>query len=135
MQSSIKARVQLPIFLQKRILTGIGKGSWTTSLIPMRLLKKHLSEYDIVVLMGTWCEDSHNLVPKLFKTLKAADYPDTRVVMYGLDRNKEGKYIEHKAYKVERVPTIILIKNNGEVGRIVESVKKNIETDIVQLIK
>ena len=98
-------------------------------------LKQHLKDYELVILMGTWCDDSQNLLPKLHKALTDAGYPVASVKMYGVDRSKQTKYIEHKAYSLEKVPTIIVTKNNGEVGRIVENVKKNIETDLVQIIK
>lgn len=55
--------------------------------------------------------------------------------MYGVDRAKTTKYVENKLYKIELVPTIILFKKNAEVGRIVESPKKNIEDDLVDMIK
>ena len=101
----------------------------------IKYLKKELPNYTIVVLMGTWCDDSQNLIPKLYKTLELTAYPMDKYAMFGVDRAKEAKYIEHKLYKVERVPTIILYKKNMEIGRIVESVKRSIEVDLVQLIQ
>lgn len=98
-------------------------------------LQKELPGYEIIVFLGTWCEDSQNLIPKLYKTLQAAGYPMRRYSMYGVDRAKTAKYVEHKLYKIERVPTIILFKKNNEVGRIVESTKKNIEEDLAEIIK
>ncbi len=56
-------------------------------------------------------------------------------LMYGVDRAKEAKYIEHKLYRVEKVPTIIVLKDNTEVGRIVENTKKSIEEDLMEIIK
>src|SRR4051812_30257983 len=38
----------------------------TTSL---KYLQKNLPGYSITVFMGTWCSDSHDLVPKLYKVL------------------------------------------------------------------
>jgi len=98
-------------------------------------LKKHLPDYELVVLMGTWCEDSHNLVPKLYKTMTAAGYPMDRYRLYGLDRGKEAKYIEHKLYRVDRVPTFILVRKHEEIGRITENVNKSIEKDLAKLIE
>lgn len=98
-------------------------------------LRKLLPQYDMVVVMGTWCEDSQNLVPKLYKTLQAAGYPMQKFSMYAVNRAKEGKNYEHKTYKIERVPTIILYRNHNEEGRIVESVKESIESDILHMIE
>lgn len=101
----------------------------------MVFLQKHLSGYEVVTFMGTWCDDSQNLVPKLLKVLAAADYPMHQHTMYGVDRTKQAKYTEAKFYEISRVPTIILLKDNQEVGRITESVNKSIEADIKAIIE
>jgi hypothetical protein len=54
--------------------------------------------------------------------------------MYGVDRNKATKFVEHKLYKIENVPTIMLFRANQEVGRITENLKKSVESDISQII-
>jgi thiol-disulfide isomerase/thioredoxin len=97
-------------------------------------LKNFIKQYDLVVLMGTWCEDSHNLIPKLYKVLQAADYPLQQLTMYGLDRNKKGKANEEGTYKVTNVPTIIVFKGDKEVGRITESVQLSIEADLLKIV-
>ena len=38
-------------------------------------LKSLLEDVEIVVYMGTWCEDSHREIPKFVKLLEAAEYP------------------------------------------------------------
>lgn len=103
--------------------------------VDLAFLGKHLKQYEVVTFMGTWCEDSQNLVPKLLKVLAAADYPMHQHTMYGVDRTKMAKYTEAKFYEISRVPTFILIKDNQEVGRITESVNKSIEADLKAIIE
>lgn len=112
-----------------------GATSYKPDSVTMVYLKKHLPDYQLVVLLGTWCEDSHVLIPKLYSTLQQAGYPMNNYKMYGLNRAKESKYIEHKLYKAEKVPTVIIVKNNMEVGRITESVRKSIEKDLAAMIE
>jgi hypothetical protein len=112
-----------------------GVSGYTPDSNAVKYLKKHLSQYNIIVVMGTWCEDSHNLVPKLYKTLVAASFPMQQYEMFGVDRDKKTKNIEHELYKIKFVPTIIVRKGPQEIGRIVESVKKNIETDLMHIIQ
>jgi hypothetical protein len=100
-----------------------------------KILKKHLSEYSLVVFAGTWCDDSQALLPRFFKTLEVAGYPSSKVTMFGVDRAKTAKYVEHRLYKLEKVPTIILFKGFAEVGRIVEFPKKSVEKDLAKLIE
>jgi len=97
-------------------------------------LRLHLKEYAMVVFLGTWCDDSHELIPKLEKLLQMTVYPTDRLTMYGTDRAKKTKNGEHKQYDVTLVPTIILISNGKEAGRITESVEKSIEADLAAII-
>ena len=112
-----------------------GEAAYTPDSNAIKFLRKELPVYTIVVLMGTWCDDSQFLIPKLSKTLEAVKFPMKQFVMYGVDRAKQTGGMESKLYDVKRVPTIILYKGNIEKGRIVESVKRSIETDLVQLIQ
>ncbi len=98
-------------------------------------LEGELNKYQLVVFMGTWCEDSHNLIPKLYKVLDATGYPLQTLTLYGLDREKKGKGTAHEEYKVLYVPTIIVLSEGKEIGRITETVRKSVETDLSTIIK
>ncbi len=98
-------------------------------------LSKALQPYTIVAVMGTWCDDSHDLIPKLAKVLQATKFPMSQFAMWGVDRAKETGGIESRLYDVKRVPTIIVYKGNQEAGRIVESVSRSIEVDIAQILQ
>jgi hypothetical protein len=97
-------------------------------------LKNELPTYRIVVLMGTWCDDSQNLIPKLYKVLQETKYPLGQLSLYGVNRAKECNHNEHVLYGLKKVPTIILFKNDKEMGRIVETVNKSIESDLKNII-
>jgi len=112
-----------------------GEATYKPDSNAIKYLRKELPAYTIVVLMGTWCDDSQNLIPKLTKTLEAARFPMKQFVMYGVDRAKQTGGMESKLYNVTKVPTIIVYKGNLEAGRIVESVKRDIETDLVQILQ
>lgn len=98
-------------------------------------LKKELAAYELVIFLGTWCDDSHQLIPKLYATLQAAQYPTSQYKMYGVDRAKTTKYIEHQLYQITFVPTILVYKNNQEVGRIVEATRMSIEEDLAAILQ
>jgi hypothetical protein len=97
-------------------------------------LKKVLPSCQLYIFMGTWCEDTHNLLPKLYKTmLLSRSY--TNYKMYGVDRNKKSNNKEEEAYKIINVPTIIVMKDGVELGRIVETTKSTIESDLLKIIE
>ncbi len=98
-------------------------------------LKQHLGGYDMVTVLGTWCSDSHDMIPKLYKVLKMANYRMRRNIIYALDIDKKGPYKEEEQYKIEHVPTIILYKNGEEAGRIVETVSESVEVDLKDIIE
>lgn len=98
-------------------------------------LTKALRPYTLIVLMGTWCDDSQNLIPKLAKVLQAAKFPMQQMAMWGVDRAKQTGGIENKTFELKKVPTIIVFKGNREVGRIVESVNRSVEIDLAQILQ
>jgi thiol-disulfide isomerase/thioredoxin len=97
-------------------------------------LRDRLRDYTIVVFLGTWCDDSHYLIPKFEKVLQMTGYPAATITMFGADREKTTKNGEEKKYDITLVPTIILYKNGKEAGRITETVQKSIEVDLAKII-
>ena len=86
--------------------------------------------------MGTWCEDSHREVPRLFKILEAANYPENRVTMIAVNRKKEAPSGEEGPFNIQKVPTIIVQKYGKEIGRIIESPQSGyLEKDLVEILK
>lgn len=98
-------------------------------------LKQYLGRYELIVFLGTWCEDSHRVIPQLFSVLRAAGYPLEKVELYGVGRDKKARYEEANVYDISRVPIIILSKNHVIKGRIIESPEKNVETDLAVMIQ
>lgn len=95
-------------------------------------LKKILPSCELVIFMGTWCEDTQNLLPKLYKTMLLSRC-FTNYRMYGVDRGKKSNKNEQEQYKVVNVPTIIVLKSGQELGRIVEIPKETIEKDLLRI--
>lgn len=73
-----------------------------------------------VVFGGTWCEDTHFVLPKFFKLQELSGYPDAGVSFFAVDRNKKTVGGITDAFKIINVPTIIVMKDGVEVGRVVE---------------
>jgi thiol-disulfide isomerase/thioredoxin len=111
-----------------------GKDEYTPDAAAMGKLGA-LHNYTMVVFLGTWCDDSHNLIPRLDKVLQLNGYPMDKLAMYGVDHEKKTKNGEQKKYGITNVPTIILFDFGGkEAGRITESVRRSIEEDLAAII-
>lgn len=100
----------------------------------IEFLETYIKPYTMVVFMGTWCDDSHYLIPRLERVLQLINYPSSKLTMYGVTRAKTTKNGEEKKYNIALVPTIILFKDGKEVGRITETVRKSIEEDLAAII-
>lgn len=94
-----------------------------------------LKDDELIVFLGTWCEDSHRLIPELLRVLQDTGYPLEAVQMYALDRAKTGKDGEEKEYNITNVPTIIVLRDGEEIGRITETVHKSIESDLLRILE
>jgi hypothetical protein len=101
----------------------------------IKYLSAQLPKFRMVVFIGTWCSDSHDMLPRMEKVLDMCSYSMSLYRMYGVDREKTTNQGEHKLYKITNVPTIILMDSETEIGRITETVKKSVEADLVNMIK
>jgi len=80
----------------------------------------HANKVQLVLFVGTWCHDSQQLLPKYFKTLEAANFPEGQLTIFGVDRAKTTIGGMHNVFGVQNVPTLIVMQAGKELGRIVE---------------
>jgi thiol-disulfide isomerase/thioredoxin len=83
-------------------------------------LKKYSDSIQLIAFMGTWCEDSHFIIPKLYYLLDAAGFSLDKVSLIAVDRNKKSLGHLTEALDIVNVPTIIVMKKGKEIGRVVE---------------
>lgn len=83
-------------------------------------LRANRDKIYILVFGATWCEDSHYVVPKFFKLQEAAGFPEDHIIMYSLNHEKKLNTPIVDAFGVTNTPTIIVMKNGRELGRVVE---------------
>ena len=88
----------------------------------------------VVMFLGTWCGDSVREVPRFLKLIESADNPRISLVMYGLDKSlDDGEGIAHE-YNIERVPTMVFLREDREVGRLVEPPDGTMEKDLLRVL-
>lgn len=98
-------------------------------------LQDKLDEYEITIVLGTWCSDSKREVPHFYKVINEAGYNDKRVKVIAVDKRKEAVLVDISDMDIEKVPTFIIYKDDKEVGRIIETPKKTLEQDLWKIIK
>lgn len=99
---------------------GEGQKGYTPNKGALEGLRRLRDSIELLVFMGTWCEDSHQVIPKLYLLTDAAGFPGERITLIGVDRQKKTAGHLCEALAVTRVPTILVMKNGKETGRVVE---------------
>jgi hypothetical protein len=85
-------------------------------------VKEKINDYNIIVVMGTWCSDSRRV--------------ESETTLISVDRNMKGVSDEVNHLLIEYVPTFIIYNENKdeEVGRIIESPINTLEEDLQSII-
>jgi thiol-disulfide isomerase/thioredoxin len=88
---------------------------------------------EIKVFFGDWCTDSKKHVPALIKTMEFADNKNIQVEYIDVSRDKTEPSVLVKQWNIEKVPTIIVLSDGKEAGRIVETPKKTVDQDLDEI--
>ncbi len=97
-------------------------------------LKKDLFSHTLTVVLGTWCQDSQEQVPRMYKVLDKMDYNTSLIRLICVDKEKTGCDTDVSGLNIERVPTFIFYEDGNEVGRIVETPEHTLEKDMLKIL-
>ncbi len=98
-------------------------------------LNDKLDNVEMTIVLGTWCSDSKREVPRYYKILNEVGYDDKRIRLIAVDRNKEATGIDIMEIDIQKVPTFIIYKDKIEIGRIIETPNKSLESDLWKIVK
>lgn len=102
----------------------------------MHDLQPLLQGVSITIVLGVWCSDSKEQVPRVVKVLEHCGYAPEQVNYIAVDRKKSARgSTDLMPPGIERVPTIILYRDGQELGRIVETPIKSIEIDLLTILQ
>ena len=82
--------------------------------------KAATQKLQFVIFGGTWCEDTQFILPRFFKLQEMGGIPDNNITFFGVDRSKKTLGHVAGAFNIINVPTIIIMKDGKELGRVVE---------------
>ena len=85
-------------------------------------------EYTYEVFLGTWCGDSRREFPRIAKIFNEMGVDINDVLIVTVDRDKISPNREQEGKDIRYVPTLIVSKDNQEIGRIVESPSSEVAT-------
>jgi hypothetical protein len=98
-------------------------------------VKQHIDGMDIMIVLGTWCHDSKEQVPRFFSIMDKIEFEDKKITMICIDRDKKAGEIDIGELGIERVPTFIFYREKKEIGRITETPEKSLEEDMLLIIQ
>jgi thiol-disulfide isomerase/thioredoxin len=99
-----------------------------------KLLEINKDDLSIKIVMGTWCSDSRREIPRFMRILDIWQFPVAKVTFIGVDDAKFSPVAEYNNLDIQRIPTLIIYKNNIEAGRIIEIPKTSLEQDMVNIL-
>jgi len=78
------------------------------------------AKFSVLIFGGTWCEDTQNILPRFYKLSDLSGFPDHQITLVAVDRQKKSIRKLHEIYHITNVPTIIILQQGKEKGRVVE---------------
>ena len=138
-----------PILLGPVNLEGLGQepyrewfskeyNEYRPDVVTLQGIEEELKETELLVFMGTWCEDTQRELPRFFKILQETGYKINKVDMIAVDnhpdRYKQSPMREDETWNIESVPTFILLRDGKEIGRIVEYPEDTLERDLKKIL-
>jgi len=88
----------------------------------------------IEVVFGDWCQDSYDHLPPLVAALRAAANPGLDLVLVGVDRKKQDPTGAAARLGVERAPTIVVFRDEVELGRVIEIPATTMDLDVARIL-
>jgi hypothetical protein len=93
-----------------------------------------LEGLSITIVMGTWCSDSQEQVPRFFKIVDSLKDLEKRITIICVDKNKKVGPVSLEGMNITKVPTFIFYRYGIEVGRITETPVNSLEKDMFTIL-
>ena len=98
--------------------------------------KQKGKQFKLIIFGGTWCEDTQNILPKIYRVVDQSGYSEKNITLVAVDRKKQTINDLHTIYKIKNVPTFIVLKDGKEIGRVVEYGKSgSTEKDLAEIVQ
>jgi tetratricopeptide (TPR) repeat protein len=102
-------------------------------------LRPRLAGVSVEAYFGTWCGDSRRQIPRLLRVLDLEAFDKQRLSLIALsDRPMQFKQAPgnpQATRRVHRTPTIVVLRDGVEAGRIVETPAVSLEADLLGILE
>jgi thiol-disulfide isomerase/thioredoxin len=101
---------------------------------PIQAIHNYTLPAEVKVFFGDWCKDSKKHVPALIKSVEFFDNKNIKVTYINVSRDKKEPADLVAPSNIEKVPTLIVLVDGKEKGRIVETPKASVEQDLIDIL-
>jgi thiol-disulfide isomerase/thioredoxin len=89
---------------------------------------------EIVAFFGTWCSTCKESLSALLKTLDEAGNANIELTLVGMDEDMVEPLELITNFEISDVPTFIVLRDGGEIGRIEEEPQVSMEADLARIL-
>jgi hypothetical protein len=89
----------------------------------------------VTIVMGTWCSDSKEQVPRFMRLFDDLEHSFATPAFICVDRDKKAGDVSLEGMDIIKVPTFIVYYQGMEIGRIVETPKTTMDQDFLDILK
>jgi thiol-disulfide isomerase/thioredoxin len=101
----------------------------------VKIFSQQKDLFTVLIFGGTWCHDSQNILPVFYRLVDKSGFPDNRITLVGVDRQKTAPNNCHTIWNITMVPTFIILQNGKEMGRVVEYGQTgNVEKELANIV-
>lgn len=101
---------------------------------PVQAIHNISQPVEIKVFFGDWCIDSKKHIPALIKTLEFADNANIKITYINVTRDKKNPAELLNGWNIVSLPTLIVLQDGKELGRIVETPKSGVDEDLTAIL-
>ncbi|MFZ4414217.1 MAG: thioredoxin family protein [Bacteroidales bacterium] len=98
------------------------------------LLQPKMMNISFEIILGTWCGDSKEQLPRFIRILDAVKYKTKTIPFLCVDRSFKADGFDREKQNILKIPTFIIYRNNIEIGRIVETPLQTLEKDLLDIL-
>ena len=102
--------------------------------VTVKEIEYNMDSVKTTIVMGTWCSDSREQVPRFFKVMDEAGYPENNITMICVNHDRKDNTDSVDSLNIELVPTFIFYREGKEIGRIIETPQQTMEEDIYAVL-
>ncbi|MBK7149279.1 MAG: hypothetical protein IPH78_10770 [Bacteroidetes bacterium] len=100
-------------------------------------MRSMVEKMQFVIVMGTWCEDSHYEFPRLIKLMDALGVVRKNLQIFAVNKTKDAPEEVIATYQVSKVPLLLVKKPEDSQWKVVATEKPQIswEVDLLNVLK